>query len=225
MFCALAMLATGGLAADDTATTETQPAPEGMRVLHLELPKPMFVGTPKDLRSPNLEPPRKGPRPTFYVPEGAENLAADREVTSSDMMPIIGDLELITDGDKEAEEGSFVELGPLKQWVQIDLGESAKLHAIVLWHYHQQPRVYRDVVVQVSEDPDFISDVKTIYNNDHDNSSGLGIGKDKEYIETFEGRIIDAKGAEGRYLRFYSNGSTASDENHYTEIEIYGTMQ
>ncbi len=92
----------------------------------------------------------------------------------------------------------------------------------MVWHYHSQPRVYRDVIVQVSDDKDFLRGVTTVFNNDHDNSAGLGIGTDKEYIETSEGRLIDPKGARGRYVRLYSNGNTSNDLNHYVEVEIYG---
>ena len=79
-----------------------------------------------------------------------------------------------------------------------------------------------DVVVQVADDPDFIDNVKTLFNNDGDNSSGLGIGKDKAYWETNEGKLIDAKGVVARYVRLYSKGNTADDQNHYTEVEVYG---
>ena len=93
---------------------------------------------------------------------------------------------------------------------------------MVVWHYHGSARVYHDVIVQVSDDKDFIAGVTTLYNNDHDNSSGLGLGKDKEYWDTYEGRLIDAKGVVGRYVRLYSNGSTSDDQNHYTEVEVFG---
>ena len=192
--------------------------------LEIELPRPLFIGTPKDIRTPNLEKPRETKvRPAFNVPKGSKNVALDAEVVSSDMEPVIGELELVTDGDKEGMDGSYVELGPGKQWVQIDLGQKCLVHALVVWHFHSQARVYRDVVVQVASDPDFIMDVRTVFNNDHDNSSGIGVGKHKEYIDTYEGRIIDAGGVEGRYVRLYSNGSTAGEMNHYIEVEIYGT--
>ena len=32
-----------------------------------------------------------------------------------------------------------------------------------------------------------------VSNNDHDNTVGLGAGKDLNYVETAEGRLIDAK--------------------------------
>jgi hypothetical protein len=195
----------------------------GKEELKLKLPKPMFVGTPTNLKSPNLEVVTGKSRGPFYVPTGTKLLSVKKAVRSSDMQPVIGELDMLTDGEKEGSEGYFVELGPSKQWVQIDLGAPAALHAILVWHYHTQARVYRDVIVQVSDDKDFKKGVTTIFNNDHDNSSGLGAGKDKEYIEVAEGRLFDPKGAKGRYVRLYSNGNTANDLNHYVEVEVYGT--
>jgi F5/8 type C domain. len=188
----------------------------------LELPKPLFVGTPMEIKVPNLEPARDGERPDFLAPKGVVNLAAEKSVTSSDEYPVIGELEFITDGEKEGEEGYFVELGPGVQWIQVDLEKSLPLYAIVVWHFHSQARAYNDVIVQVSDDPEFKTGVTTLYNNDHDNSADLGEGKDPAYIDSFEGRIIDAKGTKARYVRCYSNGNTANDMNHYVEVEVWG---
>ena len=104
----------------------------------------------------------------------------------------------------------------------MDLGAPSELFAIVIWHAHNSAKVYHDVIVQASNDPEFKKDVKTIFNNDQDNTSGLGAGTDREYFETNEGKLINAKGAKARYLRFYSKGSTESALNEYTEIEVYG---
>ncbi len=191
--------------------------------LKLKLPKPAFKGTPTHVPpGTNLEKPRKGPRPPLLVPTGVTNVARGKKVTSSDSEPIIGELALVTDGDKSADEGSYVELGPGRQWVQVDLKRKYHIYAVVVWHTHAHAQVYHDVVVQVSDDPDFIKGVHTLFNNDHDNSSGLGLGHDKEYWETYEGKLIDAKGVAGRYVRLYSNGSTADEQNRYTEVEVYG---
>jgi hypothetical protein len=186
-------------------------------VLKLQLPKPMFIGTPTNIKSPNLEVITGKSRAPFMVPVGTKLLSLKKPVRSSDMQPVIGELDMITDGEKEGGDGYFVELGPGKQWVQVDLGKPYALHAILVWHYHSQARVYRDVIVQLSDDKDFLKGVQTIFNNDHDNTSGLGIGKDKEYIEVAEGRLVDPKGARARFVRFYSNGNTTN------EIEVYGT--
>ena len=190
--------------------------------LKTQLPKPLFVGTPVPLNVPNLEPPLKGKRPDFMVPAGSVNLAKGKNVTGSDNSPVVGTLDLITDGDKAGDEGSWVELGPGKQWVQIDLSKSANIYAVLLWHFHSQARVYRDVVAQVSDDATFKSGVITIFNNDFKNELGLGAGKDLNYVETYQGKLIDAKGVKGRYIRFYSNGNTTNKLNDYIEVEVWG---
>jgi hypothetical protein len=190
--------------------------------IKIELPKPMFIGTPQNMQVPNLEKPLGKPRPPFLAPKGTINAALDKDVSSTDEEPIIGEIEMITDGDKEAGDGSFVELGPFTQHVTIDLEQKHSIYAIVLWHFHKQPRVYFDVIVQVSDDPDFVTGVETIYNNDLDNSSGQGVGNDMHYVETAEGKLIDARGVQGRYVRCYSNGNTNNDLNHYIEVAVYG---
>ena len=215
----LALAAVMGAAAGGSLQSQQDTNKEELK---LQLPKPMFVGTPRNIKTPNLEIVTGKPRGPFFVPKGTKNLSLKKTVSSSDMQPVIGELNFLTDGEKAGEDGYFVELGPGKQWVQIDLGASAGIAAILVWHYHSQARVYRDVVVQVSDDKDFLKGVATVYNNDHDNTSGLGLGKDKEYIETNEGRLMDAKGAKGRYVRLYSSGNTSNDMNHYVEVEVYG---
>jgi hypothetical protein len=203
-------------------------AAEKLAPLDVKLPKPLFQGTPKNIKpSATLEKYSEKPRAPFMAPEGCVNLAAKKKVTSSDNQPVIGELTMVTDGDKEGSDGSFVELGPDKQWVQIDLGAPANIYAFVLWHYHAEGRVYHDLVIQVADDPDFIENVKTVFNNDFDNSSGLGLGKNLEYIEDYRGKLIDAKDAQGqpakgRYVRLYSKGNTSNDLNHYIEVEVFG---
>ena len=164
----------------ETATAETETATEeteesDLVPIPIELPKPMFVGTPQNIQGvQNLEKPRGKARP------------------------------------------------PFKQHVQVDLEAEYEIYAILVWHFHKQAIVYFDVVVQVSNDPDFITDVTTVFNNDIDNSAGLGIGKDMHYVETSEGKLIDAKGIKAQYVRLYSNGNSSNDLNHYIEVEVFG---
>jgi hypothetical protein len=195
---------------------------EDMVPIKTELPKPLFVGTPVPITVPKLEPPIKGKRPDFMVPEGTTNLALKKPVTSSAPDTINGTLDLVTDGDKAGDEGSYVELKPGKQWVQIDLGQEANIYALFVWHFHSQERVYFDVVAQVSDDPSFAKGVTTVYNNDAANELGLGAGKDLDYIESFQGKLVDAKGVKGRYVRLYSKGNTTDKLNHYIEVEVWG---
>jgi len=191
--------------------------------IEIKLPKPMFQGTEKDIRVPYLEPLAKS-CPPFLAPVGTTNVALGKPVAGSDDEPIIGEIEMITDGDKEAADGSYVELGPFAQHVTIDLGAMHEIWAIVIWHFHKEPRVYFDVVVQVAGDPDFITNVRTLFNNDIDNSAGLGVGKDKHYVETNKSKLIYAKGVQARYVRLYSNGNNFNDLNHYIEVEVYGKL-
>ena len=207
------------------ATPVAPPAkPSGGQLVPLEikLPKPMFVGTPTNIAVPNLEKPLGRPRQPFLVPAGTRNVAFKKPVTGSDEQPVIGELSMVTDGDKEAAEGSIVELGPSLQYVTIDLKSLNTIYAIVVWHYHKQAVVYHDVIVQVADNKDFITNVQTVFNNDIDNSAGRGVGKDMSYVETAEGKLIDTRGVQGRYVRLYSRGNTANDLNHYIEVEVYG---
>lgn len=190
--------------------------------LQTALPKPAFSGTPAFLVSANLEKPSGRLRDPFLVPAGTANLAAGRPVTGSQPTPVLGAYSYVTDGNKEAEGNSFVELGPGVQWVQIDLGAICRIEAILVWHYHGEARVYRDVVVQVALDADLITGRRTVFNNDHDNSAGLGVGTDKEYVETFEGRLIAVPGTEARVVRLSSQGNTRDEMNDVTEVEVYG---
>ncbi|MEN6306397.1 MAG: hypothetical protein ABFD91_01470 [Anaerohalosphaeraceae bacterium] len=206
-------------------TEQTPPAAAGnMVAIPLVLPKPQFVGTPENLMGiENLDKKPDGwVQPPFMAPKGVVNIALNKSVTSSEPEPIMGELKMITDGDKEATDGSVVELGPFSQWAQVDLGESHEIYAVAVWHFHKQARVYFDVIVQVSDDPEFVTGITTLFNSDTDNSSGLGVGQDKNYVDDRNGLVVDGKGIKGRYVRCYSAGNNSSDLNHYIEIEVFG---
>jgi len=157
----------------------------------------------------------------FFVPEGSKVISLNKPVTASSE-PFIGDVEQVTDGDKEGIDGSWIEFDAGKQFITIDLEQQASLDAIIIWHNHGEPRFYFDVIVEVADDADFTKNVKVLFNNDHDNSYGKGAGQNYEYVEAKEGKLIDPKGISARYVRIHSRGSTADDLNHYTEVEIWG---
>ena len=205
--------------ADSPAVAQT--APLNLVEIEIPLPAPAFRGTPVPGKEPMVEEPSGKPRPPFLAPEGTVNLARGKPVGCSDPIPSAGELDYVTDGDKSASDFAYLELAPGTQWVQIDLGQRATIYAVVAWHNHAEARVYRDVVVQIGDDPDLL-DAVTVFNNDYDNSSGLGIGSDLGYVETSEGKLIDGRGVEGRYVRLYSRGNHLDDKNHYTEVDVYG---
>jgi hypothetical protein len=188
----------------------------------IQLPKPMFEGTPQNLSVPNLLKPLGRPRDPFLAPAGVTNVAKGKKVTSSDSEPVIGEIEQVTDGDKKGADGSYVELGPGLQHVTIDLGATHEVFAVLFWHFHKTARVYFDVIVQVADDAAFTKNVRTLFNNDHDNASKLGAGQDMNFVETAEGKLVDAKGVKTRYVRLYSKGSNANELNHYVEVEVFG---
>ena len=194
--------------------------------LPLQLPPPAQKGTPPNLATnTTAEPFTDKPRPAFLAPAGVKNVALGKPVTSSDSNPISGELKQITDGKKASFEENVVTLRRRLQWVQLDLQGEFNLYAIVIWHEFTTPVVYRDVIVQVSDDPEFKTDVHTLFNNDQANTSGLRAGADREYYEnplTADGKLDDAKGVKARYVRCYSNGNTENALNSYIEIEVFG---
>jgi len=196
---------------------------DGLVPLDIKLPAPAFKGTPKDLQvGPNVEPVSDKPRAPMMVQPGLKNIAPGSKVTCSDKNVTAENLAKLTDGDKEASDQSIIFLHKGTQWVQMDFGSPQEIFAVVIWHAHNMAKVYHDVIVQVADDADFIQNVRTVFNNDQDNTSGLGVGTDREYFETYEGKLINAKGVKARYLRFYSKGSTESALNEYTELEVFG---
>jgi hypothetical protein len=217
----------GGLAwapAESAAQAKPADGKAGNLVpLMLNLPAAAFKGTPKDFQpGPNVEPLSDKPRPPMLVPAGLKNVALGAKLTCSDKNASADMLAKITDGNKDASDDSIIFLRKGIQWVQLDLGSVYETFAIVIWHAHNTAKIYHDVIVQTADDPDFIQNVRTLFNNDLDNTAGLGVGTDREYYETNEGKLIDTKGAKARYFRFYSKGSTESVMNEYTEVEIYG---
>ena len=191
-------------------------------LLALRLPAPTLKGTPENLPvGPNIEPLPSKPPPPFLVPTGATNVAAGRDVSSSSP-PTSGKLSQITDGTKEAFDFDRVAMKSGLQWVQVDLGEAYAIYAVAMWHDHRYTQTMHDVIVQVAEDPEFQKGVMTLFNNDRDNSSGVGIGTDLEYFETHFGRVIDGKGVKARYVRGYTNGSNLWRGNSWQELEVYG---
>jgi hypothetical protein len=195
--------------------------PAGKEPLKLQLPAATLKGTPEELPAgPNIEPYSDKARPDFLVLPGVKNVAEGKTVTSS-VKPFTGELNQLTDGKKEAFDYDSVEMKKGSQWIQVDLGESYAIQAIAMWHDHRYIQVMHDVIVQVSDDPEFKTGVTTLFNNDTDNSSNLGVGTDREYFETKFGRVIDGKGMKARYVRAYTKGSSLTALNCWQEIEVY----
>lgn len=189
--------------------------------LVLQLPAPTLKGTPEQLPTgPNIEANSDKPASTVMISKGAKNVALGKSVTTS-VNPFTGEASQITDGKKEAFDYDTVEMKKGVHWVQVDLGEVFNIQAIAIWHDHRYIQVMHDVIIQTSDDPEFKTGVTTLFNNDTDNTAGLGVGTDREYFERHFGRIFDGKGTKARYIRGYTNGSHLSKLNCWQEIEVY----
>ena len=182
---------------------------------------------------------------TLLVPVGTTNVALHKPVSSStgttnlyaNIRARHGDttvitkggptnLNWITCGDKSSplrRDDNLLMVGSGRQWIQVDLKAEVNIYAVAVWHcYYYLNQVFNNVVVQICDRPDFQENVSTIFNNDTKNELGLGAGKDRLYCETRWGKLIDAKGIKGRYVRLYSNGSNLGKINYYLQVEVYG---
>ena len=191
--------------------------------LVLSLPAPTLKGTPEQLPTgPGIEANSDKAPAALQIAKGAKNVALGKPVTTSVKPFSETQPDALTDGKKEAFDYDTVEMKKGSQWVQVDLGAAFNIQAIAIWHDHRYIQVMHDVIVQVSDDPEFKTGVTTLFNNDTDNSSGLGVGTDREYFERHFGRAFDGKNAKARYVRGYTKGSHLSALNCWQEIEVYG---
>lgn len=157
----------------------------------------------------------------FFVPREVKNLAKGKPVSAS-VKPFVGELSQLTDGDVHATDGSIVVLERGLQWVQVDLQHVTRVRAVRVWHMFADYRHYRQVVIQVSDDPTFKDGVRTLFNNSGEKTDGFEAGPDARYVEIQEGATFDGEGTPARYVRLYSNGSNLNTENEYIEVEVWG---
>lgn len=156
--------------------------------------------------------------PRIMVPRNAKNIAYKKLVTA-DYGALYGSLDQIVDGQKDV----WMTLPKGLRWVQIDLSVPSQIYAIHLWHGFAAPYVYRDVMIQISDDKTFRKGVVTVFNN-----SLSGIGPNRPYLESRNGLLLDTGGPNrlgvlGRYVRFWSNGNQIDKLNRYLEIAVIGT--
>ena len=206
-----------------SATAFRAVAAEELVPLELKLPAEAFKGTPKDLpEGMVVEPLSDKPRPALMVPPGCVNLVEGLIPSCTDSNASQAKLVKITDGNKGAYEEHIALLRKGVQSVTFDLKNPAEIYAIVIWHAHDASKVYRSVVVQIADDAGFTKNVRTLFNNDTENLAGQGAGTDRQYFESYEGKLIAAKGAKAQFVRMFSRGSTESALNEYTEVEVWG---
>jgi len=167
-------------------------------------------------------------RPPFMVPPATVNLALGKPVTCSmEEDPYEGTLPMLTDDNKKCGQFDFVELDFGPQWVQVDLGQIETLYAVVVWHFYKNKVIYNDVIVQVADDEEFTVNKRTVFNNDHDDSTGEGKGEDTAYGAAWWGELVDLRGGNNdgslaRYIRVWTDGGCADEATRFVEIAAYG---
>ncbi|MDG0810117.1 fibronectin type III domain-containing protein [Cohnella rhizosphaerae] len=166
------------------------------------------------------------------------NIALGKPVTTNGTINASGQpISALTDGVKTRDAYSLYSVADGPKWAQIDLGMTYDIARINIRNdWGASADVYRyarDVVVQLSNDASFASGVVTAFNNDGDNSAGLGAGTDAEYMEPADGSgkdilLADTVGA--RYVRYWANGHVRVNGSVNTvdtpvEIEVYADPQ
>ncbi|HZG77142.1 MAG TPA: DNRLRE domain-containing protein, partial [Paenibacillus sp.] len=167
------------------------------------------------------------------VMETTINVAKNKPVTSNGTVSNGVPLSAVTDGVTARDQYALIGVSSGPKWVQVDLGQTYGIQKINIrndWGASADTyRTGRDHVVQVSNDPAFATGVVTVFNNDQDNSSGLGAGTDAEYLEPSDGSgktIALPTALNARYVRFSAYGHVRVNQalnlvNTPIEIEVY----
>jgi fibronectin type 3 domain-containing protein len=207
------------------------------------VPKPMTAGTLQSMEVAGLEP------GTMYyfgikaydqanqaselsnivqVATRPENKALYKPVTQNGQMDSLHEYQptfILTDGYYWREGASadyYIRLKSGRVWMQVDLGEQLPVKAISLQHIASSTYQFKDVIIQLSNDPSFTTGVTTVYNNDANGDAGQGVGTDPEYVEGRNGKnFVLSSPVSARYVRVWSRGSSGSSLNMYTELQVY----
>ncbi|MBQ2713021.1 MAG: chitobiase/beta-hexosaminidase C-terminal domain-containing protein, partial [Clostridia bacterium] len=102
-------------------------------------------------------------------------------------------------------------------WAIIDLGATYTVEGVGTQFWNDW--AFSDVVIQIANNADF-SDAYTVFNNDSDNSLGLGKGKGVGYVEVYtELQKFSCPERPARYVRATA---TANGYSLFSRIEVYG---
>ena len=209
----------GSLLAGDAAGTNAA----DMVPLVLKLPAAHYAGTPP--QGTTFSGIQDTPDPTVKIPKGVKNIAPQAKLTCSAKSITRAELAKVTDGDKEAEEDSVVDLPKGLQWIQFNFSTPQDIYVIAIWHAHDSRKVYHSVIAQVADDPDFTENVRTLFNNDRENKEGLGAGTDRQYFEIFPRQAHRCRGSAGPLRPPLLGWQHGEHFKRYTEVEIRPSRQ
>lgn len=162
------------------------------------------------------------------------NVALNKTVTASTTDLFGGSLSLVTDGQSASASGyAGIRTTNGPQYYQVDLGAAYALNRLrIVNDWGSSASVYRtnkDIIVLLSNDPAFSTGVTVVYNNDANNSVGLGAGSDPEFQEPpgGVGTWFDlGTPVNARYARVWGNGHVRADNSVHAvntpiEFEAY----
>ncbi|WP_420871967.1 discoidin domain-containing protein [Cohnella rhizosphaerae] len=157
------------------------------------------------------------------VLESTVNVALGKTVSTNGAVSGGGSVSVVTDGARGSSGYALISVADGPKWVQADLGQTyaiSRINVLNDWGGTSGvARTGRDHVVQLSNDPTFATGVTTVFNNDTDNSAGLGAGSDAAYQEPTDGtgkNIVLTTPVNARYVRSWANGHvrvTGGDES------------
>ncbi|MDG0792539.1 discoidin domain-containing protein [Cohnella ginsengisoli] len=164
------------------------------------------------------------------------NVAFGKTVTSNAASPSGQPLSALTDGVTASDKYVLYGVSDGPKYAQVDLGKAYDVTRVNIrndWGTATTYRTGKDLIVQLSNDSTFASGVTTFFNNDGDNSSGLGAGTDAEYVEPGDGSgkdILLNDTVNARYVRYWANGhvrinGTVNLVDTPVEIEAYADPQ
>ena len=153
---------------------------------------------------------------------GMRNVAFGRSVSQSGDAEYDADSSKATDGNLRNGAWDIAPAENQTRYAQVDIGEPWNIDSLRVWHEARDDRRvrYKDVVFRLSTTADFSRDVTTVFNNDLDDSAGLGRGGDGEYDETETGKIVHFPPTRARYIRLYSHGNLYDVQNRLSEVMV-----
>ncbi len=120
--------------------------------IKFELPPPHSSGTPKEIKSENLEKdpgPGKLRPPIMVEPEFTKKLTTENTKVTTSEEAVTGDNDYVVDGDKTPDATSMLQLPGGLQWVQLDLGAEHTIAAVCVWHDQGDERVYKLSLIHI----------------------------------------------------------------------------
>lgn len=158
----------------------------------------------------------------YIIGDGSENVALGKPVTFTiPTKSVFGssDETFVTDGNFDPYNvyGTYADT---YGFAIVDLGQEYVIDKLIVKAFHDW--TFEDVVLQMALDKDFTQGVYTVFNNDTDNSVGVGAGSDGTYTESGSGHCFKFSPVTARYIRFH-NHSVNGRENYsfWEEIQAY----